>query len=209
MKSLRITYRTTPAFLVMILGIMVLPVGSMARVILPSATTGVSAEDIEKQALYERVRLRAEQRMHWSAIEDYNKQQEAEEGASTGDPLLDGEVTLQRPATVTGITGTENIDPQGRALLRRYARAGYCPDSLKRSSIPNFYEMCRKLVGEDASPTFTKGFLNDSIKVRRAVDNLSIPQFKLRMQMLEQARDSSNRREDGNTYLRPSASATE
>ena len=62
-------------------------------------------------------------------------------------------------AATSGTSESTDPDPEGRSLLRRYARAGYCPESLKRSEIPHFYETCLKLAGNKAANTFTKALV--------------------------------------------------
>lgn len=126
-------------------------------------------------------------------------------GEEEVETVLDQKKNLHRAATSdTELHSSE--DPAGRSLLRRYARAKYCPESLKRSKIPNFYEQCLQLAGKNASETFNKGYITDSAKVRRAVRNNETPAFKLLQQMIQQANDRRTRRENNrNLPTRPTS----
>jgi len=99
-------------------------------------------------------------------------------------------------AATSGTSESTDPDPEGRSLLRRYARAGFCPESLKRSEIPNFYQTCLKLAGKSVTTDFVKGYHTDSAKVRRAIQNTTRDRFKLRMEQIKQANNPLTRKEN-------------
>lgn len=205
----QITYRSSRVALAILLSLITVPAASTAYILHTDAETNTNSEVLQK-AIQDRARVRAQERKYWNAISDFTGEHRDDtllpdidvNDDKTIDPLLSGQITIHgaAPRNIRATTSDDSVDPNGRMLLRRYTRAGYCPESMKRYPIPNFYEMCISLVGENASQTFTKGFINDSAKVRRAVNNSSIPAFKLRMQMLQQALDRATRRTD-NTKL--------
>ena len=87
----------------------------------------------------------------------------------------------------------EDLGMEQRHLLRRYERANNCPETLRNYWLNGFYELCLSVT---KAPTTEprRGLLNvmEWLRGRTAAP---APTMKLRMQMLKQALDRSNRRE--------------
>jgi len=81
---------------------------------------------------------------------------------------------------------------------------------LKDFRIPGFYELCNSIVGVGVSPDLIKGLLNHNAymygKLRGSAPDAA-KGFKLRMQMLQQANDSTRRRDGGVLPSRPTTCA--
>lgn len=88
-----------------------------------------------------------------------------------------------------------------RTMLRAYIRAGACPPSMEKI-LSGFYQLCRAMVGADASEDLPTSVQSDVQRIR-AQGAAPRPTLKLRMEMLRQARDRTNRRSDGTGHLRP------
>jgi hypothetical protein len=95
---------------------------------------------------------------------------------------------------------TEDLSTRERMLLRNYTRAGSCPASMEKV-LPGFHALCRGIVGKDASKNLPQGMDNDLKTVRHK--SIGPATMKLRMEMIRQARDRSNRRKDGTGPQRP------
>jgi hypothetical protein len=95
---------------------------------------------------------------------------------------------------------TEDLSTRQRMLLRNYTRAGSCPASME-SVLPGFHALCRGIVGKDASKKLPQGMDNDLKTVRHK--SIGPATIKLRMEMMRQARDPSNRRKDMQGPQRP------
>ncbi len=95
---------------------------------------------------------------------------------------------------------TEGLTTRQRMLLRNYTRAGSCPASMEKV-LPGFHALCRGIVGKDASKNLPQGMDNDLKTVRHK--SIGPATMKLRMEMIRQARDRSNRRKDGTGPQRP------
>lgn len=96
---------------------------------------------------------------------------------------------------------TADLTTRQRMLLRNYTRAGSCPASMEKV-LPGFHALCRSIVGRDASKELPQGMDNDlkSVRSRKSIGPATI---KLRLQMLRQAMDRSNRRTDMQGPMRP------
>lgn len=93
-------------------------------------------------------------------------------------------------ATNKGLTEAE-ISKDDRALLRRYERAGYCPESL-RNYISGFYELCKMLAGKSLRKSPRMGIMNDLIRIQSA-RNVLPNTLNNRLEMLRQAREGTKR----------------
>ena len=93
-------------------------------------------------------------------------------------------------STTAGLT-EETISKDDRALLRRYERAGYCPESL-RNYITGFYELCKTLAGKNLRSSPRMGIMNDLIRIQSA-RNVLPNTLKNRLDMLRQAREGTKR----------------
>ncbi|OGJ56149.1 hypothetical protein A2706_02400 [Candidatus Peribacteria bacterium RIFCSPHIGHO2_01_FULL_51_35] len=90
----------------------------------------------------------------------------------------------------TDVVTAQNISDDDRLLLRRYERAGYCPESLK-NYVSGFFELCVKLAGSKLKSGNRTGILNDLIKAR---SRTTLPNtLKNRLEMLRQAREGTKR----------------
>lgn len=97
---------------------------------------------------------------------------------------------------------TDTLDNHAKILLRRYTKAGFCPQSLHDFYLAGFYELCRSLVGVGVTSDYIRGFSSDIEGLSRM--KASAPAtLKLRLKMLEQANDRSNRRADVSGPARP------
>ena len=95
-----------------------------------------------------------------------------------------------------------------RQMLRRYIRAGVCPDTLINFDVKGFYELCKSmiLISEPEDPI--TGILNDvaNSRSKRAAPPATL---RLRMQMLNQANDQSTRRTGLAKPSRPTTNLTD
>lgn len=206
--------------LALLVGIVAVPITSTAlfvqQEVLDSAD--ISGETLRQRAMEDRRRLRAQRRIYWQAIEEF--QNKEEQGIDVEKPDINDSDSIQRvfDATkeeevheaapeVSSLT-TDQLSTQDRGLLRRYTRAGFCPEVLRGFEIEGFYELCLSIVGSSAKKEPVTGLLNHNANLIRTLRNLkpsaqSISPFKLRMQMVDQANESGNRRDPGNLPGRP------
>lgn len=103
--------------------------------------------------------------------------------------------------TPTSTLMLEDIGIEERHLLRRYQRANNCPESLKTYWLDGFYDLCIS-VTKDPTTEPRRGLLNLNEWMRGRY-SAPAPSMKLRMQMLEQALDRSNRRDSEEQPGRP------
>ena len=182
-------------------------------------TNPETSEDLLRRAAEDRSRVRLQRRMYNQAIDryqEYVKQGRKVRKPDFNDPaeveaFLKGEGVeayeqhLSADAAVGGAetVADENTWPAAeRKLLRSYVRAGACPENLKESDIPGFYDLCRALVGEHVAAELPQGMLSDKVQLRRA--RLAEPKsMKARLRMVEEAHDRGNRRESGPGPGRP------
>lgn len=187
-----------------VVGILASPLTSTALFLQQDAIdTEVAPVDMIERARDDQLRLRAQRRAYWRAIEQY--QRARKQGVDAEKPDFNTLDTWQAPeegveavysaAPMVDSASTAELSTQDRALLRRYTRARSCPDSLKNFRVPGFYELCLRLVGEKASVNPVQGLLNHEAYLRRA--NTATPQqtsdFKLRLKMLDEALNGTRR----------------
>ena len=203
----------------LLVGVIAVPVSSTALflhhdVVYESAET----DDVRSSIRESREDIRERRRLYWRAIEEYQKRRKSDpdtaikpnvnDRASIEKALRQNEVQEEegeeQEPTVSSLT-TRDLSAQDRHLLRRYTRAGTCPDSLKDFRIEGFYDLCLSLVGESAKREPVQGLLSNSAYLYRTIRPSApdIPAFKLRVQMLKEAMDSGNRRDPGVLPGRP------
>ncbi|PIR54088.1 hypothetical protein COU75_02845 [Candidatus Peregrinibacteria bacterium CG10_big_fil_rev_8_21_14_0_10_42_8] len=220
----RLPHATQRIVMALAVGIITVPMTSTALFINQKAVDGlddVHTTDLRTKAVEDRRRVRAEGRSYWRAMEQYQRAEDAgfdaikpdRNNLDSIDKALNQDVEEQEvysaaPA-VTSLE-TEDLLSQDRALLRRYTRARSCPEGLKDFRIPGFYELCNSIVGVGVSPDLIKGLLNHNAymygKLRGSAPDAA-KGFKLRMQMLQQANDSTRRRDGGVLPSRPTTCA--
>lgn len=200
--------------LALLVGIVAVPITSTALFLQQDAVqtlTNTDAETLRDMALSDRSRLRAQRRLYWRAIEQSQREEDFER-PDFNDPSSYERVYGSAPETddqeqVTEVTSltTDQLETHDRSLLRRYTRAGFCPDGLKNFYISGFYELCKALVGSNVKDT-VKGLLNDKAYLRQqlkgSAPNEEVSQFKLRMQMIDEAKNGY-RRDPGQVPMRP------
>lgn len=108
--------------------------------------------------------------------------------------------TVHAAAKNSATLGTNDLSGRQRLLLRSYTRAGSCPASMERI-LPGFHALCKSVVGKDADGDLPVGIEND-LKALRHRD-LEPKSMKLRIKMIEQAKDRSTRRTGGAVPMRP------
>jgi hypothetical protein len=200
--------------LAILVGIVAVPITSTALFIRQDIQPqDVSAEELRQSAIGDRSRLRAQRRLYWQVIErmesgtvDIDKP-DINDTDSLMDAMKDPveEVHEAAPAPVSSLI-TNQLNTQDRGLLRRYSRAGFCPVSLQNFRIPGFYQLCVSLVGSAVKAKPVTGLLNHNANLYRMLrpSAPNIGRFKLRMQMMQEANDRSNRRSSGVLPGRPS-----
>lgn len=198
--------------LALLVGIVAVPVTSTALFLQQSAvdTLELEPQSLRDAALGDRSRLRAQRRLYWQAIEQ-SQRNENFERPDFNDPSTYERVHGSAPeaeasddvTTVTSLT-TNRLETHDRALLRRYTRAGFCPEGLKTFPITGFYELCVNLVGESVKEAPATGLLNHKAYLRQRFKGSApeISGFKLRMQMMDEARNGY-RRDPGQLPMRP------
>lgn len=83
------------------------------------------------------------------------------------------------------------VSDQDRLLLRRYERAGTCPESLKQY-VEGFYELCVSLADKRLHGAARTGFINDLVRSR--TQNKVLPKtLNNRLEMLRQAKEGTKR----------------
>ena len=85
----------------------------------------------------------------------------------------------------------ETISKEDKALLRRYEKAKYCPESLKTYA-SGFYELCVALTGEKRVLSPRTGILNDLARLK-SKQNVLPKTLNSRLEMLRQAREGTKR----------------
>ncbi len=197
----------------LLVGIVAVPITSTALFIRQEITPqDVTAEELRKSALGDRSRLRAQRRLYWQVIErmESGKIDIEKPDINDTDTLQNAmedpeeEVHEAAPAPVNSLT-TNQLNTQDRSLLRRYTRAGFCPTALQNFRIPGFYQLCVSLVGASVKSDPIRGLLNHNAHLYRILrpSAPNIGGFKLRMQMMQEARDRSTRRESSALPGRP------
>ncbi len=85
----------------------------------------------------------------------------------------------------------KEVSDQDRLLLRRYERAGTCPESLKEY-VKGFYELCVSLAGNRFHGATRTGIINDLVRSR--TQNKVLPRtLNARLEMLRQAKEGTKR----------------
>ncbi len=205
----------------LVVGVIAVPMTSTALFLNQKAVDGLddtSATDLRIRAMEDRRRVRAEGRSYWRAMEQFQRAEDAGVNAvkpdrnnlDSIDKALHQDTGEEEPthAAAPAVTSllTEELKTHDRALLRRYTRARSCPEGLKDFRVPGFFDLCNAIVGAGASPQPITGLLNHNAyiygKLRGAAPDAATG-FKLRMQMLQQANDSSRRRDGGVLPGRP------
>ncbi|MDA1292958.1 MAG: hypothetical protein O3A81_04230 [bacterium] len=197
----------------LLVGIIAVPITSTALFIRQDIQPqDISIEEIRESALGDRSRLRAQRRLYWQVIERMEsgnitiQKPDINDTATLHNAMEDPveEVVEVAPPEETTLT-SRNLNTQDRGLLRRYTRAGFCPDSLQSFRIPGFYQLCVALVGSSVKKEPVVGLLNHNAALYRTLrpSAPNVGGFKMRMQMLQEARDSSNRRDSGVLPSRP------
>jgi len=220
----RLPHATQRLVMALAVGVIAVPMTSTALFINQKAVDGlddVNATDLRTKAIEDRRRIRAEGRSYWRAMEQFQRAEDAGFDAVKPDrnnlDSIDealhqdiGEEAVHSAAPAVSSLETEDLLSQDRALLRRYTRARSCPDALKNFRILGFYELCNSIVGEGASPEPITGLLNHNAymygKLRGSAPD-AVQGFKLRMQMLQQANDTTRRRDGGVVPSRPTTCA--
>ncbi len=190
--------------------------------------------NIREQARQGRAEMRAQRRAYWSAIVkfqqlkrlgivvpkpdindpstvDYILHGSAEDFANPVEEVQEEEIEVEPEEVaeeeeddgqISSLT-TDQLKRHDRALLRRYTRARSCPLSL-RDFIPGFWELCKKIVGENASPEPRIGLKNEKM-TRSARQLRPAPTLKARLYQMQQQMDPSlmHRRDPGQLPGRP------
>ena len=163
-------------------------------------------------AIKSRASQRKQQREYWNAMKKYQYRiRDGEEGLVPPDVndyqsilfyIRDKQLPAQSKEEVHGSAGEEGVSSlqveelgeKERHLLRRYQRANNCPDTLVNYGLAGFYNLC-KSVTKNPTTKARRGLLNPRQWMNRDKKS-SAPTMKLRMQMLKQALDRSNRKEN-------------
>ncbi|MDD5026526.1 MAG: hypothetical protein PHH13_04100 [Candidatus Peribacteraceae bacterium] len=189
-----------------------------------SATSvpAITAAEVREQATADKVLLRRQRRQYWQAIDQYqNLVRDGAEGlvapalndAASIKAYINGDVTKEVQADSAQTSSApqassllvDNLSETDRHLLRWYSKTNTCPVSLK-GYLPGFYELCLT-VTKDASKEPRVGLLND-LQTTRAHSGAPKPTTKLRLEMLKEAYDRTNRRTDMAVPGRPTSSST-
>ena len=198
--------------LALLVGIVAVPVTSTALFLQPGAVDSLQLEpqSLRDTALEDRSRVRAQRRLYWQAIEQSQRNEDFER-PDFNDPSTYQRVYGSAPvveeqldkSTVTSLA-TNQLETHDRALLRRYTRAGFCPDGLKTFPISGFYDLCVSLVGDSVKKDPVTGLLNNKAYLRQQFKGSApeISEFKLRMQMIDEA-NNGYRRDPGQVPMRP------
>ena len=201
--------------LALLVGIVAVPVTSTAIFIEQQATDTMRLSPMElyHKAADDRRRVRAQLRIYWNAIEQFQHKQE--QGIDVTKPDINDpdsidqvfsatKKTAEDTTTVTS-TATDKLDEKDRLFLKRYTRAGFCPETLKKTFGTGFYRLCVSMVGGAARSKPITGFINENVYIRRSLRGSApdLPPFQLRMRMLQEAMDPSTRRDGGVLPGRP------
>ncbi len=165
-------------------------------------------------AITDRVRIRKQTREFWQAMKIY--QNRVRDGAKDLVPpdmndyqsILDylrgtrpqvqpkeSEEHSSAPADEQAVSSLqiEDLGENERHLLRRYQKSMSCPETLKDYGLQGFYELCLSVTKNPAG-TPRIGLLNPRQWINREKE-VKPASLKLRLEMVEQALDRSNRRE--------------
>ncbi len=107
------------------------------------------------------------------------------------------------PST-TATIAEEDISDGDKALLRRYTRAHYCPESLKKYVVKGFYELCVSLVGSGRFTRPRTGIIND-IANMRSKQKVLPNTLNNRLEMIRQAREGTKRESVGPSRMKTAA----
>ncbi|MFH0769946.1 MAG: hypothetical protein V1926_01060 [Candidatus Peregrinibacteria bacterium] len=195
-----------------------------------SADLGGSVLTVRDQAATDRAMLRRQQRQYWQAIDVYRNQMRdgvkglvpptVDDYDSIMKYLLDTDHAAAAVSSASSVSSaprsaerevgsssssavmmrSEDLDETQRHLLRNYSKAGTCPESLK-NYVPGFYELCLS-VTKDAAKETRVGLTSDLqwVRQQRTIKPTSL---KFRLEMLQEAYDSTNRRTDLKVPNRP------
>ncbi len=179
--------------LAILVGIIAVPITSTALFLQQESanTLQTTPNDLRKSALDDRSKLRAQRRLRLHSIH--------KSAPSVPD-------TAEKKDVVSSLTAGQ-LESHDKALLRRYTRAGFCPEGLKDFYIEGFYNLCMSLVGKDrVSSQPAQGLLNHNAyiyrQVRRAAPHSDLSPWALRMKMIDDAYNGT-RRDGGVRPLRP------
>ncbi|MCA9370560.1 MAG: hypothetical protein KC680_01205 [Candidatus Peregrinibacteria bacterium] len=218
MKQLHITPHKV--MIALLVGIIAVPLTSTALFIQQDSlpTMNMDAEDLRSAALQDRSRIRAQTRLYWNAITQFQKLTE-EQGIDVKKPDFNDTSTfdvhgsapeedavIEDDKEVSSLT-TDQLEWQDRSLLRRYTRAGFCPEGLRDFYIPGYYELCNALIDDSRKRMQpVTGLLNHNAylyrALRRAAPNTDVTGWKLRQRMIDEAYNGE-RRDGGATPGRP------
>ena len=203
----------------MLVGIIAVPITSTALFLQQDSieTMDINATDLRDTALEDRSRLRAQRRLYWHAIEQFQNGILTEKPdindpstylpthRSAPEQEVEQEEAEDTDNEITSIS-TNQLETHDRALLRRYTRAGFCPEGLKDFYIPGFYELCNSLVGESVRREPVTGLLNHNAylyrALRRSAPETELSGFRLRLKMIDEAYNGT-RRDSGALPMRP------
>ena len=160
-------------------------------------------------AIKDRARFRKQTREFWQAMKDYQHRTNAGEKGLTPPDINDyqsilfytkgeeskagEEADLKSSAPQASSLTTDDLGEKERHLLRRYQKANSCPDTLKSYGLEGFYELCLT-VTKNPTGEARQGLLNPQQWISEQKD-IKPATLKLRLEMLDQALDRSNRRE--------------
>jgi len=196
----RLPNATGRVLMALLIGVVAVPISTPAVFIHQSAISESQDISVIKE-MEDRRTARAQLRSSWRITEQRKRALDvAQDAVHKAAPALGKTVTS---------TSTDTLTSANRAMLRGYTRAHTCPLSLKNFPIPGFYELCLAVVGTDASTDAIQGFMNHDAYLHQETHTTpsDVPTFKLRMQMLEQASDSTRRRDSGQLPGRPTTCA--
>jgi len=163
-------------------------------------------------AIKNRAMQRKQQREYWEAMKLYQYRiRDGEEGLTPPEVndyqsilfyLRNEQIPAQPKEEVHGSAEekgvsslqVEDLGEKERHLLRRYQRANNCPSTLANYGLAGFFELC-KSVTKNPTTQSRRGLLNPWQWVNRDKKSAA-PTMKLRMEMLNQALDRSNRKEN-------------
>ncbi|HAI98403.1 TPA: hypothetical protein DCL30_02555 [Candidatus Peribacteria bacterium] len=185
-----------------------------------STTAAEVAAEVREQATGDKALLRRQRRQYWQAIDQYrNLVRDGVKGlvaptpndAESIEAYIRGDVVKAQGSGAQASSVTQassllvqNLSETDRHLLRWYSKTNTCPVSLK-GYIPGFYELCLT-VTKDAAKQPRVGLLND-LQTTRAHSGAPKATTKLRLEMLKQAYDRTNRRTDIAVPGRPTSSS--
>lgn len=146
----------------------------------PGSIAGLSGMALSgSQAIAEQARVR-EQRRQYSQVQSLCRDRAAK-GEAVVCPTIDdtegiaafltGSTHAAASAPVAGtneaILKQDQLTDYQRDLLRRYQRAGSCPETIEQI-LPGFHDLCVSLVGERGRRGRIQGIISDKAAMRRA-----------------------------------------